>query len=518
MNKTTVKTLQELLLRAAVCYGDKPYLREKDGKTFRDTSFAELKDNARRFSAFLNEKKSGEKLHAAMIGMTSAAYLTCYFGTVGCGCVSVPLDAQLGVEDLCDHLQRADVEVFCFDKRYTPMLPIIRENCPAVHTFVCMQELEEEGVFSLSKILSDHAPAEWTAIDPASCAAIVYTSGTTGKSKGIMLSHSNLIDNTMCQENESTTEDVTMTVLPIHHVYCFTCDLLLSLRYGVTVCVNDSMLRIAQNLKLFQPTTLLLVPMIAETIYKKIKAAADAAPDMDIRLIAASVFGGRLHGIYSGGAYLSPELVKAYRSMGIPISQGYGMTECSPRISTGDWTDENYGDVGKIVNGCTVKIVDGEIWAKSPSVMMGYYKNPEATAEMLTEDGWLKTGDLGYVDDCNRVYITGRKKNLIILSNGENVSPEELENKFAGCDWLAEVLVYAEDGMITAEIFPHPEFAAANGPEAAAEAFKNHVQAINKTMAPAKNIRRLRIRTEEFDKTTSKKIKRAQTTQGELCN
>ncbi len=518
MEKTTIKTLQDLLVQAAAEFGDKPYLREKAGKGIADTTFVQLAENCRRVSAFLQERSSGKPLHAAMIGLTCAAYLTCYFGTACAGHVSIPLDAQLQAEDLCDHLRRADAEVFFFDKRYLPLLPVIRQGCPGIRTYVSMQDTEAEGVVSLPRILADYAPAEWTPIDPECCASIVYTSGTTGKSKGVMLAHRNLIDNAMCQDGESTPEDVLLTVLPIHHVYCLTCDILLSLRYGATVCVNDSMMRIAQNLRLFQPTTILLVPMIAETIYKKIRAAADAAPGTDIRSIAAAVFGGRLRRIFSGGAYLNPELVRAYRAMGIPIFQGYGMTECSPRISTAMEGDENIGDVGTIVNGCAVRIVDGEVWAKSPSVMLGYYQNPEATAEMLTEDGWLRTGDLGYVDDCNRLYLTGRKKNLIILSNGENVSPEELENQFAGQDWLGEILVYAEDGMITAELFPHPEFTAAKGTEAAAAAFKTHVQKVNAGLPSAKNIRRLRMRTVEFDKTTSKKIKRTQSCRGDLCD
>ena len=188
------------------------------------------------------------------------------------------------------------------------------------------------------------------------------------------------------------------------------------------------------------------------------------------------------------------------------MSQGYGMTETSPRISTGNLdNDSTLGDVGKIVNGCEVKIVDGEIWAKSPSVMMGYYKNPEATNEILTPDGWIRTGDLGYVED-NRIFITGRKKNLIILSNGENVSPEEIENKYAGSEWMSEILVYAENGQITAEIYPDKDFKGD-----VAEMFKQKTAEINKTLSSAKAVRKLRIRDREFDKTASKKIKRKQT-------
>ena len=231
-------------------------------------------------------------------------------------------------------------------------------------------------------------------------------------------------------------------------------------------------------------------------------------------MIAQAVFGGRLKGIYSGGAYLAPEIMEEYAKLGIPMAQGYGMTECSPRISNSILGEENYGDVGVIVNRCEVRIEDGEICVQSPSVMQGYYKDPEETAKTII-DGWLHTGDLGYVDK-NRVFITGRKKNLIILSNGENVSPEELENKFAGNDMIAEVLVYAEEGYITAEILPNPEYFKDSDKAAIAEAMNELIKNINTTVTSSKTIRRIRMRDKEFDKTTSKKIKRQQTEQGEI--
>lgn len=513
MDKSAVKTLQDLITESAKCYGDKTFLKEKIGKDIVETSFSQLCENSKRVGKFLTETQ-GKKVHASLIGATSSAYLTAYFGTACSGNVIVPLDAQMKEEDLCDHLRRSDSEVFFFDKKFVPMLDAVRKNCPMVKTFVSLQETE--GETSLAQVLETYEPMEWTTIAPDSLAAILFTSGTTGLSKGVMLLHSNFIDNTMCQDNESDESDVLLSVLPIHHVYCFTCDILLSLRYGTQVCVNDSMMHIAQNLKLFKPTLILLVPMIAETIYRKIKAFTDAHPEANIKDVATATFGGRLKGIYSGGAYLNPTLSEAYRSFNIPIAQGYGMTECSPRISTAHLDDTNSESIGTIVNGCQVKIVDGEIWAKSPSVMAGYYKNPEATAESLTEDGWLKTGDLGYVDNTNHLYITGRKKNLIILSNGENVSPEELENKFSGLEWLSEVLVYAEDGQITAEIYPNQEFLANNSIDKVKELFVNHVAEINKTVSTPKAIRRMRIRDVEFNKTTSKKIKREQDIIGEI--
>lgn len=515
MNKESVKTLLDLVEASAEKYGDKTFIKEKAGKEISEKSFRMFRDDSMKVAEFIKDTHSNEKIHAAVIGLTSYNYLICYFGTVSSGNVIVPLDAQLSCEDICDHIRRADVTALFYDAKYSKIIPEIKKSCPQVRTYVAMQD-NDEADNKLSDILGKYEPKKQAPVSPDMLAAIVYTSGTTGLSKGVMLTHGNLIDNTMAQENESTTENVLLTVLPIHHVYCFTCDILLTLRYGPTLCVNDSLMRIAMNLQLFKPTIILLVPMIAETICKQIKNAAKAK-NLPAKTIANNFFGGRLKGIFSGGAYLAPEIVADYKSFGIPISQGYGMTECSPRISTGSFEIENIGDVGTIVNGCTVKIVDGEITVKSPSVMQGYYKNPEATAEALTEDGWLRTGDLGYVDEQNRIFITGRKKNLIILSNGENVSPEELENKFASVEIVNEIIVYAEEGFVTAEIFPDKDITAQMSKDDVIAALNEEIKKVNATLSSSKTIRRLRLRDTEFDKTPSKKIKRTmQTVKGEL--
>lgn len=512
MNKNNIKTLQDLVAASAEEYENKTFIKEKSGNQVIEKSFREFCCDVQKMTAFVNDKrKSADKpIHAAVIGVSSYAWLVSYFGTVCGGNAAVPLDAQLGCKDICELLNRSDSEIFFYDSRYEKMISEIKSSCPNVQTYVSFGS-------DFKNILADNEPAEFTAVSPDALAAISYTSGTTGKSKGVMLLNRNLIDNAMCQDNESTTDDVILSVLPIHHIYCFTCDILCSLRYGTELCLNDSMMRIPQNLKLFRPTIILIVPMIAETIYKQIKAASAAKPDIPISVIANAVFGGRLKTIYSGGAYLRPELQKAYIDMGFQMAQGYGMTECSPRISTADRFDTACdGDVGIIVNGCQVKIENGEIMVKSPSVMAGYYKDAEATAEALTSDGWLHTGDLGYVDERNRIFITGRKKNLIILSNGENVSPEELENKFAGIDYISEVLVYTEESVICAEIFPDQNVCDGWTDDELAAKLRQTVDNVNKTVTSAKAIRRLRIRNTEFDKTTSKKIQRNQAVQGEI--
>ena len=501
MREEDVKTLEDMARLAAEEYGDKAYLREKDGEGFKDESFGKFYEDALKVSSFLKQNCGNDTVHAGIIGSSSIGYLTCLFGTALGGNVAVLIDPQLSVEEVADNLNRADTTVFFYDAKFKRMLEKLKELCPDIKTYVCMNGKDSE----LPGLLQKYEKAGSSQPAASQCACILYTSGTTGKSKGVMLSHGNLVDNAFCCDGEATSKDVMMSVLPVHHAYCLTCDFLLALKYGVTLCINDSLLHMAQNFKVFKPTMLLMVPMIVETIYRKIMAVKKEKPLLPMFLIKRAVFGKQLKCIYCGGAYLSPDLTKAYKKMGIPLLQGYGMTECSPRITSASLREPTTGnEVGHIVKRCEVKVVDGEIWAKSPSVMLGYYKNEEATKEILTQDGYLKTGDLGYVEG-NRVFLTGRKKNLIILSNGENVSPEELENKFANLEWLQEILVYSEDEQITAEVYPFPEFK-----DRAEELFKKKVAEVNKTVPAAKRILRLRLRDTEFEKTTSRKVKRIQ--------
>ena len=508
MNKNNIKTLQQLVDASANEYGNRIFLKEKSGKDIVEKTFIQFREDVKKVMAYINTFRNDKPIHCAVSGASSYTWLLSYFGTVCGGNVSVPLDAQLGENDIADLLNRSDSEIFFYDKRFNKMINGLKLKCTEIKAFVSLEN-------DLPEILKNYQPEEFPLVEPSALCAISYTSGTTGKSKGVMLLHSNLIDNTMCQDNESTVDDVVLSVLPIHHIYCFTCDILLTLRYGNILCFNDSMMRIPQNLKLFKPTVILLVPMIAETLYKMIKNVSVSEPDTPINEIAKRLFGGRLETIFSGGAYLRPELQKNYINIGINIQQGYGMTECSPRIATGCKFDKQCtNDVGKIVNGCQVKIVDGEIMVKSKSVMAGYYKDPQTTAETLTADGWLHTGDLGYIDENNRLFLTGRKKNLIILSNGENVSPEELENKFAGIDYINDVLVYSDENIICAEIFPDKELYPDN--EIIEKMFRETVDNINKTVSTAKAIRRLRIRDSDFDKTASKKIIRNQSKKGRI--
>lgn len=514
ITKENTLTLRDLVLNSASEYEENPFVRYKVKKDIIDKSFKQFKTDCEAFGSFLKENIGTERLHIATVGTTAYHYLVGFFGTVISNNIIVPLDCQLSADDICDCINRADVTVFMYDSRFSALVPKVRELCPQVTDIIQLDGTPiDENIHSLDSIIEKYnGKSVDVTINPKDCSAIIYTSGTTGKSKGVMLSHENFIDNCFCGgDNESKLGDTLLSVLPIHHVYCLSCDIILSIRYGTILCVNDNLMHIGKNIATFQPRKMLLVPMIIQTLLFKIKSLCKENPTVDKNIIARKVLGNNLNIIFSGGAYLSPTVIDGFAEFGVKVAQGYGMTECSPRISTGlEFEDNKKDSIGKIVNGCQVRIVDGEIQAKSKSVMMGYYKNPEATAETITEDGWLKTGDLGYKDDDGWLFITGRKKNLIILDNGENVSPEELENKFADNLLVKEVLVYAKDFVITAEIFPNLEYAEANNITDIKQQLQNDIDSINLTLTSSKTIRNLIIRDVEFEKTTSKKIKRSQ--------
>ena len=255
---------------------------------------------------------------------------------------------------------------------------------------------------------------------PDELCTIMFTSGTTGKSKGVMLTHRNVAENATCLDMKIPERIVIMTVLPIHHAYCLSMDILKGMSLGAVICINDSLMRVAKNIKLFKPEMILMVPLMIETMAKKLEEASL----LPAKIVKNQVFGKQFHTICSGGAYLDPAYIDLFKKYDITIQQGYGMTECAPVISTTQRWNIRKEAVGQLLPNCEAKTVDGELWVKGSSVMQGYYKMPEETAETL-EDGWLKTGDLGYVDEEGFVYLTGRKKNLIITKNGENVSSQK---------------------------------------------------------------------------------------------
>ena len=423
-----VRTLRDIIRHGAEAYGSQTAFRYKVKKEIVDRTYLDVDRDSMAVSRMV-ESMGMEGKHIALIGTTTYQWIVSYFGIVGSGSVAVPIDAQLPADAVCELLERADVEMLVFDEIRRDVAEAVKEKCPSVRYILSMQAEEAaDGVQSLSMLTALHAGEYEKELDGGQLATILFTSGTTGKSKGVMLSHRNLVDNAVCLDMKIPAGTISMTLLPINHVYCLTMDIIKGLHIGLVICINDSIMHVQRNMKLFKPEIVLLVPLVIESIYGKLKDAGSLIPK---KMVAKAAFGGNLRIICSGGAYLDPDYVDKFKEYGITILQGYGMTECSPVISTNLEWENKKGSVGKLLPNCEAKVVDEEIWVRGSSVMQGYYKMPEQTAETL-EDGWLKTGDLGYVDEDDFVGMRGRRKNLIILGNGENVTPEEPENQLSG--------------------------------------------------------------------------------------
>ena len=501
--------LKELLNDVASLYGTQDAYRYKVKKEIVSKTYNDLKSDSMSFSRVL-EKYDLLGKHIAVIGTTSYQWIVTYFGTVNSNSVIVPIDKELPADDIAELLNRADVSAIVFDKNLADRIDSIRQQCKNIKYYININLAEpQEDTLSFDKLIEENKGDFDVEIDREKMCSILFTSGTTGKSKGVMLTHTSLADNATCMDMGEPVGTVSLSVLPIHHAYCFTCDILACLCGGVTCCFNDSIMRLVKNMNFFNPQIILLVPMIIESLYYKINEASRANPEVPKAMIAKQVFGTSLHTIYSGGAYLNPMLIDEFATFGIDIIQGYGMTEFSPRISANVRGYVKKNSVGVLIPGCEAKIEDGEILVKGKSRMIGYYKDEKSTSEALSGE-WLRTGDLGYVDEDNFVFITGRKKNLIILSNGENVSPEELENKFNG--WLVakELMIYSEEGKIVAEIYPNFDYTNAVGIQDIEKEFENKTEEVNADIPLYKRISKLIVRTEEFPKTSSGKIKRKQ--------
>lgn len=524
--QTFSSTIRGLLVQAEEAFGPQDAFRYKvkadKGNGKKETvveakTYTQLKQDTERFSAALAALGQQGK-HIAILGPTSYAWVAAYLGVVNSGSVAVPLDAQLPNDELCDLLNRADVTTLVYDKTKEAAVKEACAACPGLVHIVGMQSRLEftseeaagqeangsaKNTYAFRELLDAAQPEFSYEPQPDQLATIMFTSGTTGKSKGVMLTHRNLAENATCLDMKIAFGTVILSVLPIHHAYCLSMDILKGLSLGSVICINDSLLRVVKNISLFKPEMILMVPLMIETFAKKLEETAwIPAP-----LVKAKVFGKQFHTVCSGGAYLNPAYLEVFQKYGIQILQGYGMTECAPVISNNLSWESKTGSVGKLLPNCEAKTVDGEIWVKGSSVMQGYYKMPEETAETL-EDGWLKTGDLGYIDEDGFLFLTGRKKNLIITKNGENVSPEEIENKLQENRLVQEVLVRETEGVIEAEIFPDYEYAGKKKIKDMEAALQAVIDTYNGEAPLYKRVYRLKIREKEFEKNTTKKIKR----------
>ena len=531
--------------KTAFSYRNKPNDEEPVKVTF-----AEVRDRVRDIGTALIEFGCrGEK--CAIVGSTSIGWIYTYFAVMASGGVSVPIDKDLAVEDIAGIIEKAECKYVFYGSDVSEKIAEIKKKLPDGIKWICMMGSPIEGDGSLRVLAArgadlfesgDNSYYDYD-IDEDALASIVFTSGTTGKGKGVMLSTKNIVSDMTQGMYLFQITYKTLLALPLHHTYGSTVNLVGHFAQGAEIYISSGLKYFMKEMKEQQPTHLILVPLFVETIYKRIWLNAEKSGQASAlrRMIKVSngirkvrldlrrrVFkkiheflGGKVTMIICGGAALPQEIIDTFDAIGITILNGYGITECAPLISCNRNKLQKSGSVGIPIIGEEVKIAnpdengEGEICVKGPNVMLGYYKDPEATAAVFDEEGYFHTGDYGRLDDEGWIYITGRLKNLIIFSNGKNVYPEEIEAKISGVYGVGEVVVYAGESkkdpgreVIVAEIYPDAEALKLKGIEDFKEYFKGKVAEINKTMPSYKAVGKIKIRSTEFIKNTSKKITR----------
>ncbi|HOQ07771.1 MAG TPA: AMP-binding protein [Clostridiales bacterium] len=522
-------------------------LSPKDKDTVRVT-YAETRDYIRHMGTELISMGLRDR-HVALIGESSYNWVSSYFCLMAIGAVVVPIDKELPPDEIAGILNFADCEYIIYSPVVEDKIREIRDRIPGIKTLICMGEPGIVEAVRLSDVVArgrerfnsgDNSYYEYK-IDRERLATIVFTSGTTGKGKGVMLSQKNIVsDMTQGMYLFSITRK-TMNVLPPHHTFGSTVNFTGHYAQGSEVYISSGLKYIADEIKEQQPSHLVLVPLFVETLYKKMWQAAEKSGRAQLlrRMIKLSnflrklgidlrrklfksvldAFGGKLELIICGGAYLDQEIIDTFEAIGITVLNGYGITECSPLISCNRNKYQKKGSVGVPILGSEIKIRnpdengEGEICVKGPHVMLGYYKNPEATAAVFDEEGFFRTGDYGRLDEDGWLYITGRLKNLIVLSNGKNVYPEEIEAEISKVFGVNECVVYAGESssqggkeVIVAEIFPDFEALEAKGISDVQGYFEEEIKKINSRMVSYKAVKKVKIREEEFPKNTSRKI------------
>ena len=509
MSEFFAPSLKELLYQQAEKYADKTFIKfVRDGK-IETKSYNCLKNHSNAVCRYIRSI-SNKKMHVAVVGKTNYEYITCISGIIMSGSVVIPFAPEISKEDASELFQSADIDLLVYDNNFADNIEYIKQNCKNIRYYKNLSDKESfEELYETYSDESEYKSLSDFEVNKKECCLIIYTSGTTGIRKGVMLSSDCLVGNIMYKDYCSAfnEHESAMSVLPMHHVFCFSGDFIKNLKDGVQLCLSENLSDLLKNLNLFQPYVMRVVPTIAQHLLQRIKFVINKNPDMSKKEAVESVLGKNLKWLISGGAYLTSELVDEFAELGISLRQGYGMTEAGCRISVPD-EKVSKESVGRVIEICRVRIQNEEIQVDTPTKMLGYYKMPEETKEMFTDDGWLKTGDIGQITEDGQLFVTGRVKNLIILSNGENVSPEAIEKKFNAFPIINEVMVYGEKDFIVAEIFPDSEYAESNNIADIKQEIENIVDNLNANAESSHYISITRLRDEPFEKTSSGKIKR----------
>ncbi len=552
--KIDVANVRELLERAGNVYRDKTAysyrIRPSDGEV-KKVTFGTLRGDVRALASAMAAMGCTGK-HVALIGKFSYAWVLTYFATLCVGAVLVPLDRDWSAEDLAETAKSADIQfLFCEDTLSEKAEYIAGQLSLLAAPVLLNTDISDEAPGTLAALMADgrlkyeENPALYheARIRPDALSLLVYTSGTTGKGKGVMLSQTAVLSDLTDVVQYIDFGERTVGVLPPHHTYGSSVMIIGHAVIGAEIYISSGIRYVQKELKEQKPQHLVMVPLYLETFYRKIMANVKeqgkeelvkhmltlsdslrkAGIDVRKKLFSSirAAFGGEVRMIISGGAPVNPEILHFFEAIGISTLNGYGITECAPIVAVNRSRNVVPGSVGAVLDIDSVVIRDknedgeGEICVKGPNVMLGYYKDEAATAEAFDNDGYFKTGDYGKMDENNILYITGRKKNLIILANGKNVYPEEIENELVAVPGVQDIVIYEGQSRrgvsynaIVAEIFPDREYMEKNGVTDAEAHFKSYIDAYNKTAIPYKKIAVLKVRTEEFPKNTLRKIMR----------
>ncbi len=556
-----VSNLKDLLNESAISYGDNTaFLINSKNGGYNDTiSYSQFKEDVDALGTALLNLGLKDKC-IAVIGENRYEWCVTYLATVGGTGIIVPIDRELPDTEIKNILDRCNADAIIYSNKHNDCMKGLSQLPVSIKYFINM-DADADNEFYLSyKLLLQMGRdmvkggnKEFTdiIIDDEKLSVLLFTSGTTGLAKGVMLSHKNICSNIVAVRSTVLVEntDRALSILPMHHTYECTIGFLTLVYSGATIAFTEGLKYIAKNLKEVKPTILVVVPLILENLYKKIWTQAGKQKFGKLKLklaliltailnnflhidIRKKVFnqihesvGGKMRLIITGAAAINPAVSKFFRRIGIKVLQGYGLTECSPLVIGN--RDYMYKDnsVGLPLPGVNVKIDSpdeagiGEILVKGENVMLGYYKD-EASTEKAIVDGWFHTGDLGRFDKAGYCYITGRSKNVIIIGNGKNVYPEELEASINKNPFVEESLVAGEidadtgETHIHAHILPNLEYIKEKfkdmplSKEELTKLFSDIIKNINKELPLYRRIRKFSLRENEFIKTTTKKIKR----------
>lgn len=545
-----VKTIKQIIDTAEKVAGSKNAFEYKVKNKLIEVTYTEFKNDVNSLGTALIKIGMNDK-HLATIGENSYNWITTYFTALRSNGVFVPIDKELTKNEIINVLRSSDSELLFYSVKFEEYIKDIKAELPQMKYFIAFDKNEDDEVsLSYKKFIEngrkeiENGNSEFVNqehSDTKKLKMLVYTSGTTDQPKGVMLSEHNLVSSAYNGLRVAKLYTKSLSVLPYHHTYEAVSGIIIGVLNHTTICINDSLKNVLKNLQFYKPDYIYLVPAFSEIFYKNIwNNAKKNKKEIGLKFLIAlsnflrklgidkrktffksvhEAFGGNLRKIVVGGAPLRADIGKFFDDIGIDLVNGYGITECSPLVSVNIEDGNNPATVGVVLPCCKIKFEnvnedgDGEICVKGDIVMMGYYKDKERTEKVL-KDGWFNTEDYGRFDKNGLLVINGRKKNVIVLDNGKNIYPEEIENYILKVPYISEVVVRGKkddaghEHSLMAEVFLNKEKLNDMTNEEVETALKKDISKVTKDLPVYKHITDIVIRSEEFKKTTTNKIKR----------